>query len=164
MVIAHETGHRIGAVRQLRWSDIDTERRTIPRRGEHEKTGYEHRTPTTAHVLAVLEKARAHNPGIGDSPLLPAPINPSTCVSRSLARDWLKKAQTLAGLEPKRGCGWHSLRRKFASDLIGPPLKVLCDLGGWKTAQTVFQYYHRADEGRLRKALEDRLQVGSRPI
>ena len=26
---AHETGHRIGAIRQLRWSDIDMEGRTI---------------------------------------------------------------------------------------------------------------------------------------
>ena len=34
------------------------------------------------------------------------------------------------------------------------PLKVLCDLGGWKTAQTVLQCYQRPDEDRLRKALE----------
>ena len=60
-----------------------------------------------------------------------------------------------AGLEPKRG-RWHSLRRKFASDLINQPLKVLCELGGWKTAQTVLQCYQRADQDRLRKALEDR--------
>ena len=29
LVIAHETGHRIGAIRQLRWSDIDMEGRAI---------------------------------------------------------------------------------------------------------------------------------------
>ena len=29
LVIAHETGHRIGAIRQLRWSDIDLEARVI---------------------------------------------------------------------------------------------------------------------------------------
>jgi len=33
-------------------------------------------------------------------------------------------------------------------------LNVLCDLGGWKTAQTVLQCYQRPDEDRLRKALE----------
>ena len=137
------------------------ERRTIRWRGEHEKTGYEHRTPVTAEVLAVLEEARRQNPGIGDVPLLPAPKDPSTCVSRSLARDWWKKAQTLAGLEPKRGRGWHSLRRKFASDLMNQPLKVLCELGGWKTPQTVLQCYQRPDEDRLRKALEAYREVGS---
>ena len=156
LVIAHETGHRIGAIRQLRWSDVDMEGGVIRWRAEHEKTGYEHRTPVTADTLAVVEEARRENPGIGDAPLLPAPKDPSQCVSRWLARDWWKKAEALAGLEPKRGRGWHSLRRKFASDLMNQPLKVLCELGGWKTAQTVLQCYQRADEGQLRKALESR--------
>ena len=143
LVIAHETGHRIGAVRQLRWSDIDFESGTIRWRAEHEKTGYEHRTPVTAEALAVLEEARRRNPGIGDVPLLPAPKNPSRCLDRSRVRVWWQKAERLAGLEPKRGRGWHSLRRKFASDLMNQPLKVLCELGGWKTAQTVLQCYQR---------------------
>ena len=52
------------------------------------------------------------------------------------ARFWWRKAERLAGLEPKRGRGWHSLRRKFASDRMDLPLKVLCELGGWKAART----------------------------
>ena len=161
LVLAHETGHRIGAIRQLRWSDIDMARETIRWRGEHEKTGYEHRTPVTADVLRVLEEARKRNPGIGDVPLLPAPKDRSACIKRALARDWWNKAEVRAGLEPKRGRGWHSLRRKFASDLMNQPLKVLCELGGWKTAQTVLQCYQRADEDQLRRALEDRRSVRS---
>ena len=161
LVIAHETGHRIGAIRKLRWSDVDMEGGVIRWRAEHEKSGYEHRTPVTAETLAVLEEARRENPGIGDAPLLPAPKDPSRCVSRSLMRTWWEKAEALAGLEPKRGRGWHSLRRKFASDLMNQPLKVLCELGGWKTAQTVLQCYQRADEGQLRKALEERRVVRS---
>ena len=129
LVLAHETGHRIGAIRQLQWSDIDLEAGVIRWRGEHEKTGYEHRTPVSAEALGALEEARRENPGIGDAPLLPAPKDPSKCVSRSLAHDWWEKAQELAGLEPKRGRGWHSLRRKFASDIMNQPLKVLCKLG-----------------------------------
>ena len=133
-------------------------------RGEHEKTGYEHRTPVTAEVLAVLEEDRRRNPGIGDIPLLPAPKNHSTCIRRSLARDWWNKAVARAGLEPKRGRGWHSLRRKFASDLMDQPLKVPCELGGWKAARTVLQCYQRANEDRLREALEDRRRSRSAPI
>ena len=72
LVIAHETGHRIGAIRQLRWSDIDLEGCIIRWRGEHEKTRYEHRTPVSAEALAALEEARRKNPGIGYAPLLPA--------------------------------------------------------------------------------------------
>ena len=154
LVLAHETGHRIGAIRQLRWSDIDLAGRTIRWQGEHEKTGYEHRTPMSAEALAVLEEVRSENPGIGDAPLLPTPKDPARCVSRWLARGWWEKAEELARLEPERGRGWHSLRRKFASDLMDQPLKVLCELGGWKTAQTVLQCYQRADEGQLRRALE----------
>ena len=33
LILAHETGHRIGAVRQLRWSVIDLEKRQIRWRG-----------------------------------------------------------------------------------------------------------------------------------
>ena len=87
LVLAHETGHRIGASRQLRWSDIDLDTRTIRWRGENEKTGYEHRTPVTAMALAALEEARRRNPGIGDAPVMPAPKDASACVSRSLARE-----------------------------------------------------------------------------
>ena len=36
------------------------------------------------------------------------------------------------------------------------PLKMLCELGGWKTAQMALQCYQRADEVRLTKALKDR--------
>ena len=156
LVLAHETGHRIGAIRHLRWSDIDLERGVIRWRAEHEKTGYEHRTPATAEALAVLEEARRKSPGTGDAPVLPSPRHPSKCAGRSLVRIWWYRAQRLARLEPKPGRGWHSLRRKFASDLMDQPLKVLCELGGWKTAKTVLQCYQRADEAQLRKALESR--------
>ena len=156
LVLAHETGHRIGAIRQLRWSDIDFEGGAIRWRAEHEKTGYGHLTPATAEAIAVLEEAQRWNPGNGDAPLLPHTQDPSRCITHSMAARWWRIAGQLAGLEPKRGRGWHSLRRKFASDLMDQPLKVLCELGGWKTAQTVLKCYQRADQTRLRKALEHR--------
>ena len=160
LVLAHETGHRIGAICQLRWFDIDLDAGTIRWRGEHEKTGYEHQTPITSTASAVLAEARRRNPGIGEAPVMPAPKDPSACMTRWLASTWWKKAERLAGLGPKRGRGWHSLRRKFASDLMDLPLKVLCELGGWKTAETVLQCYQRPDEDRLRRALEEYRGVG----
>ncbi|MDE0081063.1 MAG: hypothetical protein OXT72_00255 [Gammaproteobacteria bacterium] len=47
----------------VRWSDIDMEGGLIRWRAEHEKSGYEHRTPVTAGTLAVLEEARRETPG-----------------------------------------------------------------------------------------------------
>ena len=163
LVLAHETGHRIGAIRQLRWSDIDNEAGVIRWRAEHEKTGFEHRTPVTDEALGVLEEARQENRRTGDAPVLPAPRDPARSMSYAVARDWWERAERLAGLERKRGRSWHSLRRKFASDLMDQPLKVLCELGGWRTAQTVLQCYQRADDGRLKKALDERPRVTSSP-
>ena len=53
-------------------------------------------------------------------------------MGRTAAHEWRKQPETLAGLEPKPQRGWLSLRWKFASDLVDKPLKVLCELGGWK--------------------------------
>ena len=159
-VLAHETGHRIGAIRNLRWGDIDFEGREVRWRAEHEKTGYEHVTPMTDEAVAVLEEARDANPGSGEALVLPAPRDPSASISRGRAVTWWHKAERLAGLEHVRGRGWHSLRRKFASDLMDLPLKVLCELGGWKEAQTV-RCYQQADAGQLKKALDSRPRVNA---
>ncbi len=159
LVLAHETGHRIGAIRKLRWSDIDIEGRTIRWRAEHEKTGYEHTTPLTDEAITALETARARNPARGNAPVLPSTQDPSICVRPWMIGERWRTAERLAGLEPKRGRGWHSLRRKFASDLMDLPLKVLCQLGGWKNAKTVLRCYQQADEGQLREALESRRGV-----
>ena len=159
LVLAHETGHRIGAIRKLRWSDIDFGDGVVRWRAEHEKTGYEHRTPVTAEAMAALEEARRMNTAAEDSPVLPAPRDPSRCLCHMSAHRMWNRAETLAGLEPKHRRGWHSLRRKFASDLMDQPLKVLCELGGWKNARTVLQCYQRPNEGQLRQALENRRRV-----
>ena len=156
LVLAHETGHRIGSICHLRWSDIDFEGGTILWRAEHDKSGHEHVTPVTVEALGVLEEARTRNPGLGEAPLLPAPKNPANCMGAPLAQVWWGRAERLAGLDPKPGRGWHSLRRKFASDLMDQPLKVLCELGGWKDAKTVLRCYQKPDDGQLRKALEAR--------
>ena len=160
-VLAHETGHRVGAIRNLRWGDIDFEGREVRWRAEHEKTGYEHVTPMTDQAVTVLEEARDANPGSGEALVLPAPRDPSASISRGRAVAWWHRAERLAGLEHVRGRGWHSLRRKFASDLMDLPLKVLCELGGWKEAQTVLRCYQQADAGQLRKALDSRPRVNA---
>ena len=94
--------------------------------------------------------------GTGNGPVLPSPRDATRGIGRVCAHNWWRKAQTLAGLEPKPGRGWHSLRRKFATDLMDLPLKVLCELGGWKSPQTVLRCYQQADTGQLRTALESR--------
>ena len=86
-VLAHETGHRIGSIRQPRWSDIDFEGGTIRWRAEHDKSGYEHITPATAETLDALKEVWSPNALVGEAPVLPAPRNPLTRLGpRSVAR------------------------------------------------------------------------------
>ena len=101
LVLAHEIGHRIGAIRKLRWADIDFDSREVRWRAEHEKTGFEHITPLTDEAVAALEEARRISDGSGNAPGLPSSKDATQCMSRVCAHNWWRKAQTLAGLEPK---------------------------------------------------------------
>ena len=64
LILVHETGHRIGAVRQLRWSDVDMERGIIHWRKSNDKIAMDHKTPLTEEALEALEEARKCNPGL----------------------------------------------------------------------------------------------------
>ncbi|MGP0001224.1 MAG: hypothetical protein ACLPKW_26260 [Acetobacteraceae bacterium] len=61
-----------------------------------------------------------------------------------------------AGLPTGQRFGWHSLRRKFATELKAIPLKDLSNLGGWKSAATILACYQSPDEATQRTALAQR--------
>jgi len=44
LIVVHETGHRAASVRQLRWSDIDLEAKTVTWRADSDKIGFAHQT------------------------------------------------------------------------------------------------------------------------
>jgi integrase len=161
LVLAHETGHRIGAIRLLRWSDVDLECGTVRWRGENDKIGFEHVTPLSGTASEALGRARKVQGAIGDSWVFPSPDDPSKAVSRHLVRDWWERGEVQAEITHEPGLGWHSLRRKFATELKHTPLKDLCYLGGWKEPQTVLKCYQRADETTMRQALEGRKQLAA---
>ena len=156
LILAHETGHRIGAIRQLRWSDIRFDDGAIRWRASTEKTGYEHVTPMTDQARVALRWAQTKSPGIGDAPVLPAPTKRDQPFSKYLATDWWKRAEEMAGLAPQQWRGWHSLRRRFASGLMDLPLKLLCTLGGWKSPQTILECYQHPDQEAMKEALAGR--------
>ena len=159
LVLAHETGHRIGAIRQLRWSDINFDEGVICWRASTEKSGYEHVTPMSDQARSALKWAQKESPGIGDAPVLPAPAKRDKPISKYLATSWWNRAEVLAGLAPQRWRGWHSLRRRFASDLMDLPLKLLCTLGGWKSPQTVLECYQHPDQEAMKAALAGRART-----
>ncbi|HEY5021672.1 MAG TPA: hypothetical protein VII30_04185 [Gemmatimonadaceae bacterium] len=69
---------------------------------------------------------------------------------------WWKRLETLAGLPPEGGRGWHTFRRKFATELKHVPLADLAYLGGWQSAQTILKCYQQPDDVTLRSALAKR--------
>jgi integrase len=159
LVLAHETGHRIGAIRVLRWSDIHVRRGVVRWRAATDKMGVEHETLLTPEALAALERRRAEQPAIGDTWVLPAPNLPSEPCSRYQLQRWWRRAERLAGLAHEPGRSFHALRRKFATELKHVPLKDLCALGGWKSPQTVLTCYQTADDVTMREALATRRQL-----
>ncbi len=102
--------------------------------------------------MAALEAARRKHPIIGDAWLFPAPKDSAEPCSRNLLCDWWERMERLGGLKHMPGRGWHSLRRKFATELKDVPLRDLCHLGGWKDPQTVLKCYQKADEATMRLA------------
>lgn len=156
LILAHETGHRVGAIRQLQWSHIELEGARVRWRSEADKIQFDHATPLSKAALGALELAQQHRPAIGAAWVFPSPCDDSRPCSRHLMTNWWKKAERLAEVEAVKGRGWHSLRRKFATEMKDAPLKDLCQLGGWKDPQTVLKCYQTADENRMREALSNR--------
>lgn len=159
LVIAHETGHRVGSIRLLRWSDIDLEGGRIRWRAENDKIGLEHSPVASSECLAVLKAVRRQASAIGDTWLFPGPGDAARPCSRHLMRDWWQRAAQLAGLPEGERLGWHALRRKFATELKTTPLKDLCYMGGWKNPQTILTCYQLPDDDTQRQAFENRIKV-----
>lgn len=162
LVLAHETGHRIGSIRQLRWADVDLEAGWITWPAETDKTRRRHRTPLTEEAAAALRRARGPSRAEGSGEwVLPSPERPARPCTRHRVRGWWDDAQAVLEergvLEPGvEQMGWHALRRKFASDLRDLPLKDLADLGGWRQTRTITECYLTRDEERMVAALEAR--------
>lgn len=164
LILAHETGHRISAILKLRWSDVDFERQTVHWRPENDKIGFLHETPLTASARAARGRTQNERRAIGDAWIFPAPRDASAPCSRHLLRDWWEQAEKLAGLTHVRGRGWHSLRRKFATELKHAPLCDLSYLGGWKEPQTVVKCYQQPDRATMRRALATREQLDTNGV
>jgi integrase len=157
LVLAHETGHRIGAIRQLRWSDVDLNEKRILWRAENDKIGMEHSPPLSGEAVRVLEQSRRKRESIGDGWLFPSLEDSSQPCSRHLLRDWWRRAEKLAEVPRTARLGWHSLRRKFVNDMkADTPMADLCYLGGWKSPLTVMTVYQQADQTTMRNALSSR--------
>ncbi len=145
LVLVHETGHRITSVRCLRWEDIDFENEVIVWPGEFDKQRKEHVTPLSRDARTALVDVQTTRSAIGRGWVIPAVKDESKHCSRGTLDRMLSRAEGLLDIEVQPGMRWHSMRRKLATDHKDGSLKVLCELGGWKSPKTVLECYQHAD-------------------
>jgi len=154
----HEAGHRIGAVRQLCWSDLTlrADAGSVRWPAELDKIGHAHTTPLNRPATLLLTRPQVTRGAIGDMPVFPMRDDGTRCYTRHVVRKTWDAIAKAAGLPAGQRFGWHSLRRKFATELKEIPLKDLCHLGGWKSPSTILTCYQTPDESTQRSALAHR--------
>ena len=132
------TGARISEALAVQWSDIDFGERTALIR--QTKLGNERLAHLPQSVLVALAN-------------LPKDRKPFRFAGHSSALAAWNRAVASAGIETMT---FHSCRHGFATALAekGVPVKTIARLGGWKSAQHLFQTYLHADED---PTLTDRL-------
>jgi integrase len=163
LVLANETGRRLSAILGLTYEDVNTERRptaphgSITWRANLDKKGREWPdVPMTAGARAAIDRVLRERPGIGPAPIFPSPKDRTQPVSRYLAGEWLLEAEKLAGLEHEPGGGWHSFRRKAATEMKHAPDVDVMHALGWTDLRSLKTAYQHADPATMLVALENR--------
>jgi integrase len=149
VLLAGDTGRRIGSILALQWRDWRPELGTHGKlrwRAEEDKVGKEWWAPVTPEVREELERFRRERPGLGEALLFPAPNNVTKPVSVQLATDWLRQAEKLAKLEQVPRGAWHPFRRRWATERKHLSAKDVAAVGGWVDTTTLQKCYQVADE------------------
>jgi integrase len=146
-------------VRHLRWSDLDLEKETIRWRAENDKIGFLHTTPLSRPALDTLARLQKARGAIGEHWIFPSDTDPAKPLPRHTANKWWRRAEAKAELEHVSWSGFHSVRRKFASELKNTNLRDLAYMGGWKNPETVLRVYQQPEIELQRQALAGRKAV-----
>jgi len=155
LIVAEGTGRRLSAWRNLRWDDVDFDAGTIRWLAVHDKKGFEQVVPMSEGVREALLEARQAQRAIGNMPVFPAPKDPAESCSREVMDRWLRRAFRLAGAAKPPGGLWHSLRRKWASERKGYPVKDVAEAGGWRDTPTLLTSYLQTDPETVREVVRN---------
>jgi integrase len=127
------TGLRQRNVRELRWAQVDLERRFVWVHANQAKGGEGIAVPLTAEAVRIVSEQSGRNAEfVFTYRGKPIPQANGTAWRAALQR---------AKVEDFR---WHDLRHTWATlhAQAGTPLHVLQELGGWRTASMVRRYAH----------------------
>lgn len=161
LLLAGETGRRIGAITRLRVSDLrwtDGSYGEIAWREEHDKVGVRWIAPMTPRLKGELEAFVRERGLIGDAWLFRAPKGEGPLTVDRASKAW-RTIEEAAGVVRRRGQGWHSLRRRWATARKGLSLRDVAAVGGWKTTQVLSDVYQLADRDSM-----EAVAVGGKPV
>ena len=153
LVVAEGTGRRLSAWRNLRCYDINFRAGTIRWREEFDKQGYEQLVPMSKRVAAALRRTQKAQGAIGAAPVFPAPRDSSTVCDRHLLDRWLRRAFTRAEVDLPTGGLWHALRRKWATERKGYPIRDVAAAGGWRDERTIPRSYQQTDSETIKRVV-----------
>ncbi len=160
LVLAEATGRRLGAIRQLEWTDVDEEESEIMWRADSDKKGIEWHIPMSEELRDELRAFHALLRGddaAAPSRVFAAELNDNVCMDRHLFDKWLGVAERTAGLPKLEGGAWHPYRRKWAMERKAFPLTDVAAAGGWKDVESLLNCYAQPDRSTM-------LAVMSTPI
>ena len=176
LALARYTGHREGAICQLRANDFLRTKEEVRAalgalgfderqadyyphgglrwRAESDKMGNDSITPLAPNARTALDAYLARNPRLGEAPLFPASKDPSRPIRADLVSHWLMKAEKLAGLPSLSGGRWHPYRRLWATERRHLPAQDVAAAGGWNGVQALTTIYQHATPDKILEVVE----------
>ena len=154
LVLAEATGRRIGAIRQLRWEDVDYASPAITWRADADKMGVLWTIDLSASLVAELRQFQARLSGIGGW-VFPSTRFPDQPMDRWAMVKWLLVAEADAGLPKLVGGVWHPYRRKWAMERKHWPIRDVAAVGGWKSIRSLVEFYAQSDRDTMRAVVNE---------
>jgi integrase len=158
LVLAEATGRRLSSIRQLRWEDVDFERRTIRWRAEFDKKGKDWIVPVPKSLIDELKEFRRRLGAISGW-MCCGERKSDQPMDRHLFDRWLHTAEKKAKLAKLAGGLWHPYRRKWATERKYLPITDVAAAGGWQDTATLLTCYQQPTNDALLAVMSEERKV-----
>jgi integrase len=157
--IAWHTGHRIGAILELRWEHVSFDQTASAPHGTirwyagkaSDRKKHDHTLPMNEKARAALLAWRKQLHAIPAGWIF-ASNDGQSALPKWGPKKWMRKAETLAKVPHLKQGIWHPFRRGWATARKHMPLQDVAAGGGWTDTATVTKCYQHATEEETRAA------------